>query len=90
MELVEEMQAQTSREEGEGQQRRIGLWIALVPIVLLLYVLSVGPVLRVYPRALIRSRAVRGFYYPLVAVSQHSRPCARVLDWYVRLWKPGE
>ena len=56
MELVEEMQAQTSREEGEGQQRRIGLWIALVPIVLLLYVLSVGPVLRVFMSSFVTNR----------------------------------
>ena len=52
MELVEEMQAQTSREEVEGQQRRI----ALVPIVLLLYVLSVGPVLRVFMSSFVTNR----------------------------------
>src|ERR1051325_4141044 len=75
-------------EHAEGQKGGWGLlrflWIGCV--VLVLYVLSVGPLLKM--DLLDRSRVLGVIYSPLYYLDQHSRPADAFFDWYVYdVWK---
>ncbi len=69
-------------------------WIAIAGLVLLLYLLSVGPAMRLvvmYPHKDERtlSNAQKVFlaaYYPLIIATLGDGAISRILGWYLRLW----
>ena len=60
-------------------------WVALV---LVLYVLSIGPVARYYHKRN-APPAVETFYAPLAALSNNFPPAFIFFDWYFKLWRVG-
>jgi hypothetical protein len=76
-------------EEDRAQQQRGGwglfriFWVLAVVVVL--YVLSVGPVWRMS----FGSKTAYRFlvvYTPLFRLADHSRPVSRFLEWYIDVW----
>jgi hypothetical protein len=66
--------------------RGILRWFIIPLALFLLYVLSVGPVLRLMP-----THAVLNFYGPLIILEEHCRPLDRFVVWYVEdVWKCGK
>jgi hypothetical protein len=55
-------------------------------IVVGLYVLSVGPVARMYRNGGNVPRTVRVFYAPLAFLHEEVPIAERALDWYLKLW----
>ena len=75
------------RKEADGGHRRGLLRVALIPVALLvLYVLSVGPMMKMcYGR---RVSAVGRFYVPLDMLNMQVPAAAHFFDWYVhRVWR---
>ncbi len=62
-------------------------WLIWVGLVATVYVLSVGPVFRLYTLGAIPAWAVK-IYVPLFILGRHFSAIDRVLEWYVYdLWK---
>jgi len=62
-----------------------GMWVTLS--LLVLYALSVGPVVKlVNARGGRPSKALDTFYAPLEYAYDHSSAVKRFYDWYFRLW----
>ncbi len=57
----------------------------LLPFVLLLYVLSIGPAARVCRGNAQFIRALQVFYYPVIALHDHT-PLKKPLEQYVEFW----
>jgi hypothetical protein len=79
-------------EKSEHEDRKGGwglfriFWVGCALVVL--YVLSIGPVMKVYPFATTRSRGFDAFYIPLRAVVERSPALRGVFYWYVYdLWR---
>ena len=64
-------------------------WLIWIPVILLLYVLSTGPVILLasqFPTGSRATRAIEYLYAPIGVSYNHCRPLARALDWYLALW----
>ena len=73
-------------DEAETKSRSTGfLWAAAGPVLLLVYVLSVGPVARVCQNFSYNGPALRSFYYPLILLHENT-PFRKPLDAYIKLW----
>jgi hypothetical protein len=60
-------------------------WYVLIPTMLLLYVLSIGPAYRFLPGS-----ALPTLYRPLIQLENHCKPLDRFLTWYMEdVWKCG-
>jgi len=81
--MTEHPAVQPDRRLGVGSML---LCVALLPV---LYVLSVGPVVRFYSGTRgAPPRAVRAFYAPLEALYDNSDAARAFFDWYLRtLWR---
>ena len=78
---MEERRVDELPDKAEGQDKTGGLWLIWVFVFLIVYVLSVGPVARLYsgktpPRALL------AFYAPLEFAYYHLPPAKEFIDWY--------
>lgn len=76
--------------EYDQQQRRDlapgGTWMTVVLLLSpLLYVLSIGPVVRLAEGGLLPGESVRWFYQPVIWLHHHT-PLAWPLEWYSALW----
>src|SRR3954467_14299434 len=68
-----------------GMGKAILRWVVLSTILLLLYVLSVGPASRMCEKGVLQEPLK--VYAPIIIASRHCRPVFRFLDWYVgQLW----
>jgi hypothetical protein len=92
---VEEVRSETvagpALEESE-QGRRWGLsWLTWLIVALLLYVLSVGPVVKLCDVAGNRAvmNAVGVAYSPLEFAYYHSSAAKRFFNWYLGVWGIG-
>jgi hypothetical protein len=88
--MGDQINLQESEETGRAHQAnsRGGLWIWL-PLILILYLLSVGPAVRIHDRttsAALRN-TIEGFYAPIESLQ--STPLRAPLDWWVSLWRHG-
>jgi hypothetical protein len=71
---------------GHSGSRSAGSWIGLtIPSLLLLYVLSVPPVVKFSGGR--TSPAVRTFYAPVEFVYEHNDTFKKCYDWYFKLWR---
>ena len=75
----------------EREKRRWGgpaiLTIAIILMLLLIYVLSCGPADILRARGIIPVQGFIAFYSPLGFLSNHCPPFARLLEWYVNLFR---
>ncbi|MFM1942695.1 MAG: hypothetical protein RI897_1677 [Verrucomicrobiota bacterium] len=65
------------------------VWVAAcVGVLLSVYVVGLGPAVKIHDRVKIPwvERAIEVFYAPLVWVHERSDLARDLLDWYVRLW----
>src|SRR6266850_4333283 len=90
VEQTDRGQSEAVEHESGEDRRRSGLvricWVFLVIIVL--YVLSLGPVLKVHPGAAISSRSFKFFYKPIFALCGYFPAVSRLFDWYVHdVWR---
>ena len=87
MEQVKEVQA----EAGEGGRKGIPGWLIWLPVALVIYVLSTGPVFKMFEKARSKGddlpKAVMTIYEPLRLVYDNCRPVKWFFDWYLHdLW----
>ncbi len=64
--------------------KRLG-WVILL---LVLYVLSIGPVGRLVMAGYLSEHVYLALYAPLVFASRNSKLCQDALTWYDSLWGP--
>jgi len=81
---MEERRVNDHPDKEQGHDRRGGLWLIWAFLLLIVYVLSVGPVARLFngkppPRALI------AFYAPLELAYDHLPPAKEFIDWYLHV-----
>jgi len=73
----------------DGAHFRILTWIISIPLLVVLYVLSVGP-MRVFMTEINAPtwlwQIFRGFYFPIVWLYYHSETCERFLEAYFEWW----
>ena len=82
--MVDEKDKEQVQERGGWSLLRI-LWV--LGVVLALYVLSTGPVLKWSDTRRGRNKVIL-IYYPLIVLGHHVPAAERFLDWYVNeLWK---
>ena len=55
-----------------------------------LYVLSPGPVVRIYKNRTAPPAALIAFYAPLEYANKHCDPVRKFYDWYFKLWGAWE
>jgi hypothetical protein len=55
-------------------------------ILLMLYVLAVGPAHRLGVDGTIRIETVRTIYWPMIVVANAFPPAENALDWYCGMW----
>lgn len=77
-----------NQENEESSKHGRTTWLALVVLVPFVYVLSVGPVIKIlsstgHPAA--SERFIETFYYPLILLYDNT-PLKRPLEKYLRLW----
>jgi hypothetical protein len=61
-------------------------WLLGTFLVIVLYILSIGPATLLYSRRAISLKAYAITYRPLVALARKVPPVERAIDWYVGLW----
>lgn len=75
----------------DGRRGKSGAAVAVVLIFVLLfpmlYVLSVGPMLRLNRSGVVRDSAMETLYFPLAWLHDHAL-LEGPLDWYIELWEP--
>ena len=82
---LEGFENQQSTEHGGGGFFRLGL---VFGILIVGYVLSVGPVAKFTVAGQMGDPAVKAIYKPLAVLVDHFPPAARFFDWYVfDVWK---
>lgn len=81
--------------ENEQQDSQNGLgwgWLCWLPVTLLLYILSLGPVLMTLEKAHITTggsrKVILGFYQPLIWTVQKMPQLDKPLGMYMHLWLP--
>jgi hypothetical protein len=75
----------TERPTSRGFSWITALWIGM--IIVALYVLSIGPVARMYKAtATPPGKAIRAFYAPLSFLHERVPFAKQTLDWYLKLW----
>jgi hypothetical protein len=75
-----------------GEEARHGggvlRWVWITGLVLILYVLSVGPAVKLEENGIIKAETRRFLYAPVRYLNGVSRPFARCFLWYVgRVWR---
>jgi hypothetical protein len=78
------MNQENEKSSGHGRTT----WLTLVGLVPLVYVLSVGPVLKVLEgtgRYAASQRFIETFYYPVILLHEYT-PLRRPLEKYLELW----
>lgn len=65
---------------------RFGLALAIVFLLLLLYVLSIGPAYRLAATGRISESAFNTTYVPIFWIGQHSDTASQLIIWYCELW----
>jgi len=80
-------------DEQPDQRGRKGGGISIIflsaGLLLLVYVLSTGPVVRYYGKQGKQlPNSAMTFYMPLILLSDNVRPVGKFLDWWVNLWEP--
>ncbi len=66
----------------------VAAWLCVGLLVLLVYLLGIGPAYRCY-RVYPRTRSVLdAIYSPVWPVVQHVPPLNDALNWYLGLWEP--
>ena len=60
--------------------------LAALPV---LYVLSVGPMVRLMRQGYMSEEFAIAFYWPLEKLCEACEPLARVIVWYQSLWMPS-
>jgi len=74
--------------ETEGHGHGVLWWVWITGLILLFYVLSVGPACKAKDAGLVTVGALAVVYAPLVWASGFSPPVNSVLVWYVKtVWK---
>ena len=85
-----QVSAPTTKSEADdrpGEGRGFG-WVWITGVILILYVLSVGPMCRLNDKGLASDRLMRVVYAPLVLVAQKSGAADAFLRWYCKtVWK---
>jgi hypothetical protein len=71
----------------EEKEKSRGLYwtLAVLALLPLLYVLSIGPVVAVWHRAGGNMDAVWAVYFPIILLHDQT-PLRKPLEWYMRLW----
>jgi hypothetical protein len=82
----------TSVEPTESRHGGVGLWLLWLPVVLVIYVLSVGPAAKyvdfLYGPPTPPRKALRAIYSPLAFLCQEIPTVSWYINWYISLWKP--
>jgi hypothetical protein len=74
-------------EDGQEQKHGLGFYSSMMPFLIILYALSMGPVAKVTERSPAYGVAVR-FYWPIERLCQYSPAVERFYTWYlIDLWK---
>ena len=75
--------------------RTAWIWIVSTVLVVVLYVLSIGPVYGGLARSSIaghdvdaKRRTASAFYYPIHWLRRHSTSVRKAADWYLAFWLP--
>ncbi len=84
------MGAQSEEREDSRSHGGAGVWAFWLGVAVLVYVLSVGPVVLVLDKMRWLNRpateaALNKVYAPLVWAHEHT-PLRKPLDWYIALW----
>ena len=85
-------EATQMEKEEKGFIAQFGFWVAVGFVVVAMYVMSTGPVIRMLegPGGS-PSPTVLAIYAPLVWMSEHSRRFESFMDWYVKeVWHAGQ
>jgi hypothetical protein len=80
-----EKDSSNSPDGSGGSRSRVGLGLFWISGALLLYVLSVGPVVIMVRNGTISEPVARTVYAPLRWLDKYT-PSEKVLNWYVNLW----
>jgi hypothetical protein len=77
-------------ERARNHQSKGAAWALplFATLMLIGYVLSIGPAARLAWFDMISVDSYRVAYAPLLAAAEKSAPTKRVLTWYVELWVP--
>jgi hypothetical protein len=73
-------------EDERRKPPRIGVALAIVFGVLLLYVLSIGPAYRLGSTGRLSQSSFAVIYAPIIWISEHSDAARDALGWYCELW----
>jgi hypothetical protein len=71
------------------QQKPGRLWVMWVILALVIYVLSIGPAIRLAAPKPRSQQAFLVVYAPLSFVADYCPPIRSFLQWYVDLWMPS-
>jgi hypothetical protein len=63
-------------------------WVMWIVLALVVYVLSVGPAVRLAVRMPASKQGFLRIYAPLSFVANHCPPVKSFFEWYVGLWMP--
>jgi hypothetical protein len=75
-------------DQRRGSAAAVWLVVAVV-LLLVLYVLSAGPAVRLFDhRGSPYQPYVAAFYWPLIWLADMCQPIGNALQWYVSLWQP--
>ena len=81
---------ETEDEEWEDPfpKKRKSRWFSSIILVLALYVLSTGPVVRWSGKRHLDGEGIRAIYLPLIALMEASAPVRDFFGWYIQIWLP--
>lgn len=84
------MQHEVDTEHRWSAAKWIGLSVLLLMVLLVLYVLSIGPVAMAYLKLDLggswMGHTLEALYWPLTEAVEQSETATRWLEWYVGLW----
>jgi hypothetical protein len=76
------------RREDKGGWGVAVIVVAIALLLPVLYVLSLGPAVRLVNGGFLSESAAEAFYTPLIFVAENCAPAGYVLDAYENLWEP--
>lgn len=80
---------EASHSEGFASERGRGawIWVLVAAFVVVLYVLSTGPIAKLNREGIISLRTFQTLYAPLAFLDQHSPVVSSFFTWYIgKLW----
>jgi len=83
---------EVTKNEAEAESRRVRIlpWFAGLLVVAAVYVLSIGPLIRLNKSYGPPSPLLVAYVEPLRILTQHNETFQRFMMWYVGLWNPDE